>query len=79
MFYVIPFIVILTILQLSCTVSSTTSASRPLWPETPLYAQSSFYYADYKVPPTPKKFLPEIPNCPETGRTVCQEIEKYPL
>lgn len=54
--------------------------SSPLWPDG-LYTQSSYYYADYKIPqhPPPKpKFVPDPPSCPETGRTVCQDVEKYP-
>lgn len=52
----------------------------PIWPDG-LYTQSSYYYADYKIPqpPPPKpKFVPDPPSCPETGRTVCQDVEKYP-
>lgn len=49
------------------------------WPEVPLYAQSSFYYADYKLPRVKSKpFIPDPPNCPQTGRTVCEELTNYP-
>lgn len=54
--------------------------NRPVWSDSvPLYAQSSFYYADYKAVASPKKFLPPQPNCPHTGRTVCEDIEQYPV
>lgn len=48
-----------------------------------LYAQSSYYYADYKIPPQappPEKlnFLPGLQICPETGSTVCEDVDKYP-
>lgn len=60
--------------------AASTHASGPIWPDAPLSAQSSFYYADYKVPQVHKsKFLPDIPHCPQTGRTVCSDIAKYPL
>ena len=63
----------------SSSGSSNKVPSSPLWPDG-LYTQSSYYYADYKIPqPPPKpKFIPDPPSCPETGRTVCQEVEKYP-
>lgn len=51
--------------------------SSPIWPDG-LYTQSSYYYPDYKTPPPKHKFIPDPPSCPETGRTVCQEVEKYP-
>lgn len=61
--------------------SSYSLENRPLWPD-PIFTSSSYYYADYKIPqvvtPPKNKFLPEPPNCPETGRTVCQDVMEYP-
>ena len=50
-----------------------------------LYAQSSYYYADYKLPrappvrPVKQTWLPQPQICPQTGRTVCEDVDKYPL
>lgn len=62
------------------TAASTHGSVGPIWPDASLSGQSSFYYADYKVPHVPKSmFLPDhVPNCPETGRTVCSDFAKYP-
>lgn len=52
--------------------------NRPVWTDSvPLYAQSSFYYADYKAVASPKKFVPPKPSCPQ--RTVCEDIDQYPV
>ena len=66
--------------SLSPRRASAASTQGAVWPDAPLNAQSSFYYADYKVPPAiPKSaFLPDVPHCPQTGRTVCSDIDKYP-
>lgn len=53
------------------------------WTKGNLYASSSYYYADYKIPraapPQKQAFLPGPQNCPQTGRTVCEDVDKYPV
>ena len=75
----IPAEVIPTAISSAGSSSINKVPASPIWPDG-LYTQSSYYYADYKIPqPPPKpKFVPDPPSCPETGRTVCQEVEKYP-
>ncbi|XP_022238861.1 uncharacterized protein LOC106457290 [Limulus polyphemus] len=45
------------------------------------YTRGSHYYSDYSYPKTtPSKniFLPKPQYCPETGRTVCENVPYYP-
>ncbi|XP_015782050.1 protein spaetzle 5 [Tetranychus urticae] len=46
-------------------------------------SQSSYYYADYKVPMVPpqkdKRFIPDHPECPDSGGTLCKDVPNYPI
>lgn len=49
----------------------------PLWSAV---SSSSYYIADVSLPPKAHRrgFLPPPQHCPDTGRTVCTQVEDYP-
>ncbi|KAI1293769.1 hypothetical protein HDE_06644 [Halotydeus destructor] len=80
-----------TLVTMSQTAGRAYVPSVPLAPAAHLWAgkgqliaQSSYYYADYKLPAKKAepvvgpKFRPPPLECPETGRTLCESVDKYP-
>lgn len=57
------------------------SYAAPLSPLWRTYTSSSYYFSDYSYPKqtiSKQGYLPGPQYCPDTGRTVCKDVEHYP-
>ncbi|XP_015790281.1 uncharacterized protein LOC107367110 [Tetranychus urticae] len=55
--------------------------SKDYW-KSPPYPDETYFYSDYKLPAnliTSKIHPPSPQNCPEVGKTLCKDVDHYPL